>query len=551
MPLARPTAWLRLLGCLVALAALFSLAACGGGSGAPNNQFAPPPPPTPDLVVQPLSEVAYAGTATTITITSGVAPFSAFSNNATVLPVTQAVSGDTVLILANAVSADTTVGITIQDGLGRTVLVNVTVRPAPLLNALAFAPSGSTCGLNLCSGQAGTATVSALGPAGAPLPGRQIKFEVVSGPIAFISSNPGTPLVQTITVSTDNAGNAIALLQAQTDATTQPAQIRATDVTSGQAQLAKFTVVNSTSSGASPITVIPSTVNIQGVFVNTCSTGFRVDYYVFGGNPPYTISVPFPTTITLVNNVVPSSGGFFEVVTNGSCVNPLTFALVDSAGKQPATQPTLINSPGTAVPATAPPLLVTPSSASGTNCSGSNFTFAITGGTGPYNAFSSTPNATVSPSIIPSASGPGQVATFTVTTTFSNGNATITVIDSSVPQKSQTVSVACTSNTPPPQAMNVTPNFDYSAPGGTCVGKISGFVVTGGTPPYSISFPNPPNAGAAITPTTVNASGGGFNVTGLNDSTSNPNPNPQRITNITVADSASPPQVILRSITCP
>ena len=41
-----------------------------------------------------------------------------------------------------------------------------------------------------------------------------------------------------------------------------------------------------------------------------------------------------PTTVTLVNSTVATSGGFFEYITNGSCVDPLTFSIFDAAGKQ-------------------------------------------------------------------------------------------------------------------------------------------------------------------------------------------------------------------------
>jgi hypothetical protein len=49
--------------------------------------------------------------------------------------------------------------------------------------------------------------------------------------------------------------------------------------------------------------------------------------------------------VVLVNSNVPNSGGFFEAITNGTCVNPLQFTIVDTAGK--ITSATLINQPGT------------------------------------------------------------------------------------------------------------------------------------------------------------------------------------------------------------
>ena len=108
-------------------------------------------------------------------------------------------------------------------------------------------PARPECGsANLCSGATGTASVTAKGVAGAPLAGRQIRFDVVYGPFAIQSTSPATPLVQTLTVVTDTNGAARVGLQADVNATTQPAQIRATDLTTGQQVTGNFTVVNST-----------------------------------------------------------------------------------------------------------------------------------------------------------------------------------------------------------------------------------------------------------------------------------------------------------------
>ncbi len=243
------------------LSGLLALAACGGGSGAPNNPYVTPPE-TAALTVAPTALTAYAGVPATATITSGVAPFFAFSSNSTVLPVAQNVAGNTIVLLPNKVLTDTDVTITVQDSAGQTKTIAVTVKDSPIFNALTFAPSGDDCGTNLCSGQTGTATVLATGPGGSPLVGRQIRFDVVFGAVGIMTTNPGSPLVQTLTVATDSGGKAVAGIQALTNATTQPAQIRATDVTSGQQQIANFTVVNSTVGTQSPLTVIPATATI-------------------------------------------------------------------------------------------------------------------------------------------------------------------------------------------------------------------------------------------------------------------------------------------------
>ena len=94
--------------------------------------------------------------------------------------------------------------------------------------------------------------------------------------------------------------------------------------------------------------------------------------------------VDFPASVTLVNSTVATSGGFFEAITNGACVNPLVFTIVDSAGKQTTAQ--LINQPGDRSTASASAVgRGRPASVVRTGCGGKTYSFIITGGTAPYN----------------------------------------------------------------------------------------------------------------------------------------------------------------------
>jgi hypothetical protein len=426
---------LRPLLYLLALTGLLSLAACGGGSGAPNNPYQPGPGAPPPVVVQPSSINVFSGVPTTLTIVSGTGPFSVFSDTPSVLPVAQTVTGPTIVLLANQVAADTTVQLTVQDATGQTVPVGVIVKPAPLLNNLSFAPSGGDCGTDLCSAQTGTARVAALAPGGAPLVGRQIRFDVVYGPIFFNPANPAQPQAQSVTVVTDNAGVAAVSLQAIANSTTQPAQLRATDLTTGNQQVANFTVVNNTTANQSPLVVVPNNASIFGPDKNTCSSGFRVDYYIYGGTPPYSVQSTFPNAVVLTNNVVPSSGGFFTAVTNGACVKPLTFTIVDSAGKQ--TTALLTNDVGTSDVA-APPapvaLSISPATATGA-CGGTEYDFAVVGGPPGYNAITS-------PALPSQPTVSGNIVKVTATgapTAVIN----VTVIDQSNPQQSATAQITC------------------------------------------------------------------------------------------------------------
>ena len=432
----RLTAWLRPVLSLLALAGLLSLAACGGGSGAHNHAIQPGPSAPPAVIVQPAAINVFSGVPATLTIISGTAPFSVFSDTPSVLPVAQSVAGNTIVLLPAQVSADTKVVITVRDALGQSVNVDVTVKPAPLLNNLTFTPSGGDCGVDLCSAQAGTVRAVALGPLGAPLVGRQIRFDVIYGPVAFNTGNPAAPQAQTITVVTDNAGAAQVSISATPNSTTQPAQIRATDLTTGNQQIVNFTVVTNTVASQSPIVIVPSNANITGAYNNVCSSGFRVDYYVYGGTPPYTVQSTFPASIQLLNNVVSQSGGFFSAVTNGSCVNPLVFTITDSAGKQTTSQ--LQNVPGTLAPpgpVIPSPLNISPGSLSVTGCPGTTFTFVVTGGTPPYN-ITTNPTYVVAPG--------GNINTFAIgPVSQTNGSIAITALDSGSPALTATATVTC------------------------------------------------------------------------------------------------------------
>ena len=65
-------AWLRSLAGLVALAGVFVLSACGGGSGAPSQVLNQPAPVIPALTVFPAGPTIYSQVAATLTLTAAV-----------------------------------------------------------------------------------------------------------------------------------------------------------------------------------------------------------------------------------------------------------------------------------------------------------------------------------------------------------------------------------------------------------------------------------------------------------------------------------------------
>jgi hypothetical protein len=275
--------------------------------------------------------------------------------------------------------------------------------------------------------------VQVIGPAGGGIANRQVRFDVITGAYAIQSSNPGQPLVSTLTVVSDINGFARVILQAAVNVPTQPAQIRATDLTTGNSVTASFTIVQQTD-GSAILSVVPATANISGPDDAHCSAGFRIDYFIYGGTPPYHISSTFPDAVTLVNSTVNFSGGSFEAITNGTCVDPLVFTIVDAIGRQ--TTATLSNVLGTtaAPPPPSAPIFVTPAAGA---CTASAQNFTITGGTPPFSVAS--PDGVVAPASVTTSPG-----TFTFTlTNMSAGSHTIFISDASVPRKSAIVAITC------------------------------------------------------------------------------------------------------------
>ena len=285
----------------------------------------------------PDSTIAYSGVPTSLTISGGTGPYRAFSSNSALLPVTPTVPGKTVVLLAGNVDIDTTVTITVQDAatlqpVASQVPVTVTVRPAALGNLISVAPNLTECGTAICSGQTGIASATLLDPQGVPIAGRAVRFDVL-GTAYAIAINTAQPFVTSLIVVSDANGVASVIVRANAGAATQFAQLLVTDLTSGQQRTLNF-VIQQVVDGTQVLSVVPDEANITGAFKGECSAGFRTDYFIYGGTPPYRVSSTFPASVTLVNSIVNANGGFFEAITNGGCVDPLTFTIVDATGRQ-------------------------------------------------------------------------------------------------------------------------------------------------------------------------------------------------------------------------
>ena len=386
MPGYRLTAWLRPLLTLAALAGVLSLAACGGGNGSPsqviNGGGAAP------LTITPATAVTYSGNPFTFIVSGGKGPFTVISSDQAALPVVGTLEGNVLVVVPGNVGADTAVTLTIRDSSGTATSAAVTVRPALLLPASITITGNPNCGgsgATLCSGQDGTASVVLTGPAGAPLAGRQVRFDVVQGDFSISSTTAGQPLVQSLVVNTDQNGLAAVRLVVPATAATQFATIRATDVTSGSSVVGQFTIAQFVN-GNSVLSVIPTGVTtFTGPDTQTCSNGASATFYIFGGTPPYTVATNFPGAISISGAPVQRSGGGFTITTNGICFTGLTFAITDATGRTLLTPPTATNVVGTAA-APSPPIDLKPPSLGPLSCApGAQLgQILATGGTGQF-----------------------------------------------------------------------------------------------------------------------------------------------------------------------
>ena len=437
-------AWLRPLVGLIALAGVLALSACGGGSGAPNNPYAPGPTVPGPLVVLPPSATVFAGVPTTLTVTGGLPPYSAYSSNATILPVAQAVAGNSVLILPSNPGSDTGVTITVQDSAATIATAALTVRAAPLLpNLITITANGDcTAGTALCSGGTGVASVKVTAPGGAGISGRQVRFDVVFGAYALQTTNPAQPLASTVTLVTDQNGDVSAGIAVNVTAPTQIATIRATDLTSGNQVTGNF-LIQQVTDGSQILSVIPSgTVTIDGPDASTCSSGVSVQYYIFGGTPPYTVKETFPGAVILSTNLVTTNGGGFTATTTGQCFVNMQYAITDATGRTipGGSSPLLTNQVGKDAAPPTSTMAVAPNSLTSTACTGKTFTFIVVGGTAPYNVSASPSNGVIITPTPVSAAGIPVAVTGWLT---ASGDNFVTFVDSSSPKQLATATVTC------------------------------------------------------------------------------------------------------------
>jgi hypothetical protein len=316
------------------------------------------------------------------------------------------------------------------------------VKPAPLLSSLITVTPNGDCSVpgSLCSGGTGRASVTVTGPGGGGIPGRQVRFDVVSGSYAIQTANPAQPLASTLTVVSDANGNASVGIAVNVNAPTQIATIRATELTTGNQVSGNF-LIQQVTDGSAVLSVIPTgNVTIKGPTATTCSTGTSVAYYVYGGSPPYQVAATFPGVVSLSGVPVLTNGGSFTATTNGACFENMQYAISDATGRTipGGSSPTLTNKVGdSAAPPTSTSMTVSPASITATACAGKTFSLVVVGGTAPYNVSANPTGPVMTPSPVPAAGTPVLV------TGVPNGTTTITFTDSSVPKLLAAATITC------------------------------------------------------------------------------------------------------------
>lgn len=369
----------------LALAFLAFAGVTSCGSGAVSGP-APVNDPT-RITILPPTATLFSGTPTTFVISGGTGSYIVSSSNQSVIPVSGSIATGSLTIVPNAVATDTPVTLTVRDtGTTPVATAELTVRPGTVNNELTITPTstqGGNCAPAICSGS--DAVVSArISLGGIPLPGRGVRFEVVSGDFFFITSPPGFPetLATSITVVSDEAGRAQTRIRATAIAQNQTALLQVTDLASGAFQRTPFVIAQAT--GTSPgFFAAPSSITFTGPNVDTCASNASADFFVFGGTPPYRVSNA-SSAFTVSRDFLSFSGDFFTVNARGACVGlpGLPIVITDATGR---TVTVLVaNVPGTRA---VPPLVVAPASVSLSSCS-SVATVTAAGGTGNYIATS-------------------------------------------------------------------------------------------------------------------------------------------------------------------
>ncbi|MGE0356540.1 MAG: hypothetical protein AB7P08_06455 [Burkholderiales bacterium] len=374
-----PLATLR--AAAAAFAAALALASCGGGGVSANPS---PIVDSPTLTILPATAVLYSGLPTTFVLSGGTGAYVIASSDQAVIQVAGGVTGRSVTVVPNNVTADTTVTLTVRDtGTAAPVSATLTVRPGTVNNNLTITPSATqstSCTPAVCSG--GDAEVKVTtSQGGIPLAARGMRFEVISGAFAFITTPPGTTpeiLATFIDTTTDETGTARARIRVTALAANQTALVKATDLATGAYRQSSFAIAQFT--GTTPaFFTLPSSITFTGAFSTACAQNVATDVSIFGGTPPYSISGG-SSAFTATPSTVLVNGGKFNVVLplGASCVDGAAIGVTDATGRTISVTVNNVLGAGTA-----PAPAVTMAPATLTLFCGTTASLVVSGGTPP------------------------------------------------------------------------------------------------------------------------------------------------------------------------
>ena len=252
------------------------------------------------LSILPAAPVAYSGIASTLTIAGGVPPYRAISSNPAVLPVASGARND-----GRAAGGQRQ-----RRHRGRRDRFRMPPDSAPRRRSPCARrrcstrsrsrPAATTAAPSaICSGQNGTAVVTVLGAGGGALAGRQVRFDVLAGPygIATPRSRAAGRHHADGHLGRGRQGERAHQGQRQRAHAVRAASGHRPHV--GPAAHRQFPDPAGHRRRRRSSTVVPSTATITGAFKGECSSGVRVDYYIYGGTPPYRVTSTFPDAITL------------------------------------------------------------------------------------------------------------------------------------------------------------------------------------------------------------------------------------------------------------
>jgi hypothetical protein len=357
----------QVLALVAAIGLILGLSSCGSGAvGAPPDTT--PVASTP-LAVSPATADLFPDVPTTFTVTGGKPGYTAFSSNSVALPVTATLAGATFTVIPGPVTAETTVDITVRDTANASASAKATVKPSTLINQITFTPSAPTatgCGAALCSGNDAQVVVKAA-LNGVVLRSRQIRFDVFQGNFQIVTPGTNVPVISLV-ASTDDQGEATVRVIATAGAPTQVATLQVSDVGGGQTRKYSFNIVQQIS-GVGVLSTLPSeSVVIKGApgvagtldGAGKCPATAQVDYLIFGGTPPYSVTSSRPDIASVGASAVQSSGGRFSV--NVRDCGQAVFIITDATGR--TIQTALLDSQrgdaSTAQNAASPQLVVSP-----------------------------------------------------------------------------------------------------------------------------------------------------------------------------------------------